>query len=101
MWFSVGYKAEVDALKRINDLIDAEVIKSGEFKKVELIEIEPETSAGYFHYFVEGDRAVIYAAEESCVLLGDRENPARLSIQEAGKIAIIDGEAMKKDGGHG
>jgi hypothetical protein len=101
MWFSVGYKAEVDALKRINDLIDAEVIRSEEFKKVELIEIEPETSAGYFRYFVEGDRAVIYAAEESRVLLGDRENPARLSIQEAGKIAIIDGEAMKKDGGHG
>jgi hypothetical protein len=42
---------------------------------------------------------VIYAAEESHVLL-DR-NSARLWIQEAGKIAIIDGEAMKKDGGHG
>lgn len=53
MWFSVGYKAEVDALRRINDLIDAGVITDKKFKKVELIEIEPETPAGYFHYFVE------------------------------------------------
>jgi hypothetical protein len=53
MWFSVGYKAEVDALRRINDLIEAGVITDPKFKKVELIEIEPETPAGYFHYFVE------------------------------------------------
>jgi hypothetical protein len=53
MWFSVGYKAEVDALKRINDLIDAGIITGDKFKKVELVEIEPETPAGYFHYFVE------------------------------------------------
>ena len=65
MWFSVGYKAEVDALKRINDLIDAEVIRSGEFKKVELIEIEPETPAGYFHYFVERNAVYDRAFETS------------------------------------
>jgi hypothetical protein len=53
MWFSVGYKAEVDALRRINDLIQAGVINNDKFKQVELIEIEPETPAGYFHYFVE------------------------------------------------
>jgi len=53
MWFSVGYKAEVDALKRINDLIDAGVIADDKFRKVELVEIEPETPAGYFNYFVE------------------------------------------------
>jgi hypothetical protein len=53
MWFSVGYKAEVDALKRINDLIEVGVITSGKFRKVELVEIEPETPAGYFNYFVE------------------------------------------------
>jgi hypothetical protein len=58
MWFSVGYKAEVDALKRINDLIDAGVIASDNFKKVELVEIEPETPAGYFNYFVE--RSEVY-----------------------------------------
>jgi hypothetical protein len=65
MWFSVGYKAEVDALKRINDLIDADVIRSGEFKKVELIEIEPETPAGYFHYFVERNAVYDRAFETS------------------------------------
>jgi hypothetical protein len=58
MWFSVGYKAEVDALKRINDLIEVGVITGEKFKKVELVEIEPETPAGYFNYFVE--RAEVY-----------------------------------------
>lgn len=58
MWFSVGYKAEVDALKRINDLIEVGVISSEKFKKVELVEIEPATPAGYFNYFVE--RAEVY-----------------------------------------
>ena len=53
MWFSVGYKAEVDALKRINDLIEDGVITDPKFKKVELVEIEPKTPAGYFNYFVE------------------------------------------------
>jgi hypothetical protein len=53
MWFSVGYKAEVDALRRINDLIDEGVIADSRFKKVELVEIEPKTPAGYFNYFVE------------------------------------------------
>src|SRR5215467_3932531 len=60
MWFSV-----VDALKRINDLIDAEVIRNGEFKKVELIEIEPETPAGYFQYFVERNAVYDRAFETS------------------------------------
>ncbi len=73
MWFSVGYKAEVDALKRINDLIDARVITDPKFKKVELIEIEPETPAGYFNYFVE--RGEVYdnafkASEEAFESLG-------------------------------
>lgn len=53
MWFSVGYKAEVDALKRINDLIEAKVITDPKYKPVELVEIQPETPAGYFNYFVE------------------------------------------------
>ena len=53
MWFSVGYKAEVAGLLRINDLIDAGAISDGQFRKVDLVEIEPETPAGYFHYFVE------------------------------------------------
>ena len=53
MWFSVGYKAEVDALKRINDLIASGVITDPKYKSVDLVEIEPETPAGYFNYFVE------------------------------------------------
>ena len=67
MWFSVSYKAEVDALKRINDLIDAGHLTDPKFKKVELVEIEPATPANYFHYFVERgevyDRAFKEAAE--------------------------------------
>jgi hypothetical protein len=60
MWFSVAYKAEVDALKRINDLIAAGLITDPNFRNVELVEIEPETPAGYFHYFVE--RPEVYDA---------------------------------------
>jgi hypothetical protein len=58
MWFSVGYKAEVDAMKRINDLIEAGTLTDQNFKKVELVEIEPETPAGYFNFFVE--RSEVY-----------------------------------------
>ena len=60
MWFSVGYKAEVAGLRRINDLIAAGVITDDKFHKVELCEIEPKTPAGYFHYFVE--RPEVYDA---------------------------------------
>jgi hypothetical protein len=58
MWFSVGYKAEVDAMRRINDLIEAGTLTDPKFKKVDLVEIEPETPAGYFNYFVE--RSEVY-----------------------------------------
>jgi hypothetical protein len=73
MWFSVGYKAEVDAMRRINDLIAAGHLTDPKFKQVELIEIEPETPAGYFHFFVE--RANVYErafaiAEETFAQLG-------------------------------
>jgi hypothetical protein len=73
MWFSVGYKAEVAGLRRINDLIEAGVILQDKFKKVELIEIEPETPAGYFHYFVERNdvyEEAIRVAEETFASLG-------------------------------
>ncbi|WP_316224362.1 MULTISPECIES: hypothetical protein [unclassified Bradyrhizobium] len=53
MWFSVGYKAEVDTLKRINDLIASGALTDPKYKPVELIEIQPATPAGYFNYFVE------------------------------------------------
>jgi hypothetical protein len=73
MWFSVGYKAEVAGLRRINDLIEAGVIPEDKFRKVELIEIEPETPAGYFHYFVERNDVYEEArrlAEETFAHLG-------------------------------
>ena len=55
MWFSVGYKAEVDAMKRINSLIESGVITDRKYKLVDILEIEPKTPAGYFNYFVERD----------------------------------------------
>jgi hypothetical protein len=56
MWFSVGYKAEVDAMKRINALIERGALKpDAGLKYVYLHEIEPETPAGYFNYFIERD----------------------------------------------
>lgn len=73
MWFSVGYKAEVAGLRRINDLIAAGVIAEDKFRKVELIEIEPKTPAGYFHYFVEREDVYEEArriAEETFTHLG-------------------------------
>ena len=73
MWFSVGYKAEVAGLRRINDLFEAGVIPEDKFRKVELIEIEPETPAGYFHYFVERNDVYEEArrlAEETFAHLG-------------------------------
>jgi len=53
MWFSVGYKAEVDAMKRINALIERGIITNKSFKPVRIFEIEPKTPAGYFNYFIE------------------------------------------------
>jgi hypothetical protein len=73
MWFSVGYKAEVAGLLRINDLIDAKIITNEKFKKVDLIEIEPETPAGYFHFFVERNEVyeeALRLAEERFADLG-------------------------------
>ena len=83
MWFSVGYKAEVDALRRINDLIDDGFLTHAKFKKVELVEIEPKTPAGYFNYFVERNKVYDDAyrrSEETFAGLGLRkpEKPAGL-----------------------
>lgn len=55
MWFSVAYKAEIDAMKRINRLIEAGIIKASGYKLVDILEVEPSTPAGYFNYFIERD----------------------------------------------
>lgn len=52
MWFSVGYKAEVDTLQQINALVKARLLPAP-FKHVDLIEIAPTTPAGFFNYFIE------------------------------------------------
>jgi hypothetical protein len=58
MWFSAGYKAEVDALNQINGLVRAGKLQDPDYKEVKLIEIAPETPAGFFNYFIE--RKAIY-----------------------------------------
>jgi len=55
MWFSVGYKAEVDSMKRINSLIKLGAINDRSYKLVDILEVEPTTPAGYFNYFIERD----------------------------------------------
>ena len=55
MWFSVGYKAEVDAMKRINSLVHSGVITDPNYRLVDIQEVEPTTPAGYFNYFIERD----------------------------------------------
>lgn len=68
MWFSVAYKAELDALMRINQLIEQGYLQSTDFKRVEVHEIEPETPAGYFHYFVERDSVFDAARAQASAL---------------------------------
>jgi len=69
MWFSVGYKAEVDAMKRINALIDRGAIPpDAGFKVVDLLEVEPTTPAGYFNYFIERDSVYEDARERADAL---------------------------------
>jgi hypothetical protein len=54
MWFSVSYKAEVDAMKRINRLVNRGAFKpEAGMREVRLWEVEPDTPAGYFNYFIE------------------------------------------------
>jgi hypothetical protein len=89
MWFSVGYKAEVDALKRINDLIGKGLINDPKFHCVELHEIEPDTPAGYFNYFVERDAVFDRAfalSDELFTKLADRRNrPAKSAAKSPRK----------------
>jgi hypothetical protein len=64
MWFSAGYKAEVDALNQINGLVAAGHL-GRPYKQVDLIEIAPETPAGFFNYFIERKGVYERAYKES------------------------------------
>lgn len=68
MWFSVGYKAEVDAMKRINQLIRDGFIRDSKFKVVDLHEVEPPTPAGYFNFFIEHESVFEAARAEGDAL---------------------------------
>ncbi|MCP3713407.1 hypothetical protein M3I54_42290 [Paraburkholderia sp. CNPSo 3274] len=82
MWFSVGYKAEVDAMKRINQLLrDGYILDNNnpkKFKIVDLLEVEPTTPAGYFNYFVEREAVFEASRVESDALF------KRLNSQSSG-----------------
>jgi hypothetical protein len=65
MWFSAGYKAEVDTLLQINGLITSGHLDPKKFKKVKLIEIAPTRPAGFFHYFIEREAVFDWAYEKA------------------------------------
>ena len=64
MWFSVGYKAEVDTLRQINKLVEANHLK-GDYKLVDLVEIVPKTQAGFFNFFIERKKVYKLAYDEA------------------------------------
>jgi hypothetical protein len=55
MWFSAGYKAEVDTLNQINKLVKQGYLHPP-FRHVNLIEVAPNAPAGFFHFFVEREK---------------------------------------------
>ena len=66
MWFSVGYKAEIDAMKRINALIaQGKLAADSGMTYVNIYEVEPATPAGYFNYFIERDTVFDDAKEKA------------------------------------
>jgi hypothetical protein len=71
MWFSAGYKAEVDALNQINGLVKAKRL-GPPFKEVELIEIAPVTPAGFFNFFIERKRVYDLAFAEAVAAFAAR-----------------------------
>lgn len=68
MWFSASYKAEIDAMKRINRLIEKKALDHPDYRFVDLLEVEPETPAGYFNYFIERDSVFDQAREKASAL---------------------------------
>jgi len=64
MWFSASYKAEVDTLRQINNLVKTGHLK-GPYKLVDLVEIEPTAPAGFFHFFIERKKVYKLAYDEA------------------------------------
>lgn len=80
MWFSVGYKAEVDAMKRINSLVQQGAFKDdAKMKEVGLWEVEPDTPAGYFNYFVERQSVYDDAYAKGCKTFADYKARKKVS----------------------
>jgi hypothetical protein len=79
MWFSAGYKAEVDGMKRINALVARKIIENKDFKQVRLHEIEPDTPAGYFNYFIERESVYDDAPKKADALFKKLKNKPKAS----------------------
>jgi hypothetical protein len=71
MWFSVAYKAEIDAMVRINQLIESGRMSDPDFHLVDLHEVAPDTPAGYFNFFVERESVFEAARQEARRLFED------------------------------
>jgi hypothetical protein len=81
MWFSAAYKAEIDAMVRINQLVERGKISDPDFRFVELHEVAPETPAGYFNFFVEREGVFEAARLEAEQLFKGLDNPSNRSPQ--------------------
>ncbi len=111
MWFSVGYKAEVDAMKRINKMIDDGVIdeahlnpkRPDSFNRVYVHEIEPATPAGYFNYFIERAEIFERAYAQADTLFRklksdpDELEPGRRKVSRSATVALrkVDDETVR------
>jgi hypothetical protein len=71
MWFSAGYKAEVDTLRQINKLVQAGRLDKT-YKLVDLVEIVPKTPAGFFHFFIERKKVYKLAYDEAAAQFTSR-----------------------------
>jgi len=75
MWFSVAYKAEIDAMVRINQLVERKKISDQNFRFVELHEVAPDTPAGYFNFFIEREAVFEAARKEAEQLFKTLDTP--------------------------
>jgi hypothetical protein len=85
MWFSAGYKAEIDTLRQINKLVKAGRLDAT-YKLVDLVEIVPKTPAGFFHFFIERKTVYKLAYDEAVAKFASRgfSHQARISSGHRG-----------------